>query len=72
MIVAILLSVQLPLASAVKRLDGSNISSVEIDAVVTRLMNAAEVTGTAITIFNGGKMRYQKTTGFATPSGSFP
>jgi CubicO group peptidase (beta-lactamase class C family) len=71
-IVAIVLFVQLPLASAVKRLDGSSISSAEIDAVVTRLMGAAEVTGAGITIFNRGKIRYQKTFGFRDTERKLP
>jgi len=71
-IVAIVLFVQLPVATAVKRLDGTNISSAEIDAVVTRLMSAAEVTGTGITIFNGGKIRYQKAYGFRDTERKLP
>src|SRR5215471_13101270 len=63
-LIALVLFGQLPLASTVGRLDGSNISSEQIDTVVTRLMGAAEVTGVGITVFNDGKIRYQKTYGF--------
>jgi len=48
----------------IRRLDGSTITPSEVDATVTRLMKAAEVTGLAITIFNDGKVAYQKTYGF--------
>jgi CubicO group peptidase (beta-lactamase class C family) len=49
---------------AVRRLDGSSISGGEIDATVSHLMSAAEVTGAGIAIFNGGKVAYSKTHGF--------
>jgi CubicO group peptidase (beta-lactamase class C family) len=50
--------------SAIKRLDGSPISPAEVDATVTRLMQAAEVTGAGIAIFNDGKVAYLKAYGF--------
>jgi CubicO group peptidase (beta-lactamase class C family) len=53
-----------PNASAVKRLDGSTFTAAEIDGTVTRLMNAAKVTGAGITILNDGKIVYLKTYGF--------
>ena len=71
-VVAIVLFLQMPLGSGVKRLDGSKLSSAEIDAVVTRLMDAAEVTGAGITIFNGGKIQYQKTYGFRDTERKLP
>jgi hypothetical protein len=49
--------------SNVKRLDGSQITPVEIDAGVTRLMRAAEVTGVGLAIFNDGKVAYLKAYG---------
>ena len=49
---------------AVPRLDGSKITPAEIDATVTRLMRSAEVTGVGITLFNQGKVAYQKAYGF--------
>ena len=49
----------------VKRLDGSTISPAEIDATVTRLMRAAEVTGVSIAILNDGKIAYLKSYGVA-------
>lgn len=45
------------------RLDGSSITPAEIDATVTRLMRAAEVTGVSVAIFNGGKIVYLKAYG---------
>jgi len=40
----------------IERLDGSKITSQEIDATVTRVMQAAEVTGVGIAIFDKGKI----------------
>ncbi len=48
----------------VTRLDGSSISTSDIDKTVSRLMQAAKVTGVGITIFNQGNIAYQKTYGF--------
>ncbi len=42
---------------SVTRLDGSTISVAEIDAAMTRLMKAAEVTGAGIAVFHNGKLR---------------
>ena len=49
--------------SAVERLDGSKISSEEIDRTVLRLMRAAEVTGVGVTILNNGTVAYSKAFG---------
>ncbi|HEV2987232.1 MAG TPA: serine hydrolase domain-containing protein, partial [Candidatus Angelobacter sp.] len=49
---------------SVKRLDGSSITPVQIDATVARLMAAAEVTGVGITLFNHGEIVYQKAYGW--------
>jgi CubicO group peptidase (beta-lactamase class C family) len=49
--------------SNIRRLDGSTLDATEIDATVTRLMRAAEVTGVAITIVNDGAVAYQKAYG---------
>src|SRR5580704_3782801 len=63
-----------PLASAqtVTRLDGSTISPGEIDATVTRLMKAAEVTGVGIAIFDGGKIAYLKAYGLRDKDKNLP
>jgi CubicO group peptidase (beta-lactamase class C family) len=53
-----------PNAPAIKRLDGSMFTAAEIDGTVTRLMNAAKVTGAGIAILNDGKIVYLKTYGF--------
>jgi CubicO group peptidase (beta-lactamase class C family) len=58
--------------SAVTRLDGSTISAAEIDATVTRLMSAAEVTGAGIAIFNHGKIAYLKAYGFRDKEKNLP
>jgi CubicO group peptidase (beta-lactamase class C family) len=47
----------------VERIDGSKISSAEINQTVSRLMKAAEVTGTGIAIFNHGKLVHLKAYG---------
>jgi CubicO group peptidase (beta-lactamase class C family) len=46
------------------RLDGTQISPSQIDATVTRIMNAAHVTGAGIAILNDGKVVYLKAYGF--------
>jgi CubicO group peptidase (beta-lactamase class C family) len=48
----------------IKRLDGSAISSTEIESAVTRLMSAARVTGIAVAIINDSKIAYVKSFGF--------
>ena len=50
--------------SKIKRLDGSTISSIEIESRVTKLMNAARVTGISIAIINDSKIVYVKSFGF--------
>jgi CubicO group peptidase (beta-lactamase class C family) len=47
-----------PNAASVKRLDGSTITSEEIDTTVTRVMRAAKVTGVGLAIFNDDKIVY--------------
>ncbi len=58
--------------SAIKRLDGSTISQTEIDATVVRLMQAAEVTGAGIAIFNDGKIAYLRAYGFRDKENNLP
>ena len=48
----------------IKRLDGTTISSSEIESTVTRLMSAARVTGMALAIINDSKIVYVKSFGF--------
>jgi CubicO group peptidase (beta-lactamase class C family) len=62
----------LPAAQAVKRLDGSSISHAEIDAAVSRLMGAGEVTGVGVSIFNGGKVAFSKSYGFRDTEKKLP
>ncbi|HTV65941.1 MAG TPA: serine hydrolase [Bryocella sp.] len=57
---------------AVRRLDGSTITPAEIDATVTRLMQAAEVPGAGIAIFNGGHIAYLKAYGFRDKQKNLP
>ncbi|MGA7461313.1 MAG: serine hydrolase, partial [Candidatus Korobacteraceae bacterium] len=59
-------------AQTVERLDGTTISSAEIDATVTRLMQAAEVPGVGIAIFNEHKIAYMKTYGRRDKEKSLP
>ena len=56
----------------IKRLDGSTIAPAEIDATVTRLMRAAEVTGVSIALLNNGRVAYLKSYGFADKEKSLP
>src|SRR5579872_2743652 len=56
----------------IKRLDGSTIEPVEVDATITRLMRAAEVTGVAVTIFNNGDVAYQKAYGLRDKENNLP
>jgi CubicO group peptidase (beta-lactamase class C family) len=76
LLAAITLFAELPAVTAaqpaVKRLDRSTISPREIDATVSRLMSAAEVTGTGIAIINGGKVAYLKTYGFRDKDKKLP
>lgn len=57
---------------AITRLDGSIITASQIDATVTRLMSAAEVTGVGIAIFNDGKIAYLKTYGVRDKEKNLP
>jgi CubicO group peptidase (beta-lactamase class C family) len=56
----------------VVRLDGSAITAAEIDSKVTRLMNAAEVTGVQIAILNQGKIVYSKAYGLRDKEKNLP
>jgi CubicO group peptidase (beta-lactamase class C family) len=57
---------------AVKRLDGSKITAAEVDATVTRLMRAADVTGVSVVILNDGKIVYLKTYGVRDKEKNLP
>ena len=56
----------------IKRLDGSAIAPSEIDATVSRLMKAAEVTGLSIAILNDGKIAYLKSYGVRDKEKNLP
>lgn len=58
--------------SEVTRLDGSIIRATEIDATMTRLMRAAEVTGAGIAIIHEGKIEYLKAYGFRDKEKNLP
>ena len=53
-----------PNLSSIQRLDGSTISATEIDKTVTRLMDAAQVTGLGLAILNDGQVAYIKGYGY--------
>lgn len=57
---------------SIRRLDGSKTSSADIDATVTRLMQAAEVPGVGIAIFNHHKIAYMKAYGLRDKSKHLP
>jgi CubicO group peptidase (beta-lactamase class C family) len=59
-------------AQEIKRLDGSTIKPVEIDDTVTKLMQAAEVPGLGLALFNGGKIAYLKTYGVRDKEKNLP
>jgi CubicO group peptidase (beta-lactamase class C family) len=55
---------QQPLEPAtILRLDGSSLTSTEVDATVTRLMKSANVTGVGIAVFHDSKISYIKAYG---------
>ena len=56
----------------IRRLDGSTITSAEIDRSVAQLMKAAEVTGASIAIFNHGEITYLKAYGFRDKEKNLP
>ncbi|MFY9561486.1 MAG: serine hydrolase domain-containing protein [Terriglobales bacterium] len=56
----------------IKRLDGSTITTGEIDATVTRLMRAAKVTGAGIAILNDSRVAYLKGYGFRDQEKKLP
>lgn len=58
--------------SSIRLWDGSSISTAEVDATVTRLMKAGEVTGVGIAILNDGKMPTCTATASAIPRNSSP
>ena len=57
---------------SIKRLDGSQTSPAEIDRTVLRLMQAAEVSGVGVSIFNQGKTVYSKAYGFRDVQNKLP
>ncbi len=59
-------------ASSIRRLDGTTITSADIDTAVTRLMHAGRVTGIGIAILNDGKIAYVKAYGFRDKEKSLP
>jgi CubicO group peptidase (beta-lactamase class C family) len=59
-------------AADVKRLDGSRIAPAQIDQAIARLRKAGEVTGIGVTIFNGGKVAYQRAAGFRDAEKKLP
>jgi CubicO group peptidase (beta-lactamase class C family) len=71
-VTAALVASTLAETSSIKRLDGSAISAPEIDGTVARLMKAAEVPGTAIAIFDHGKIAYLKAYGFRDKEKNLP
>jgi len=57
---------------SIARLDGSTITAAEIDATVTHLMQAAEVTGVGIAILNHGNIAYLHGYGFRDKDKKLP
>ncbi|HXB98918.1 MAG TPA: serine hydrolase domain-containing protein [Terriglobales bacterium] len=59
-------------ARTVRRLDGSTITSAEIDTTVTRLMRAAKVPGVGIALLNDGKVAYLRAYGMRDKEKNLP
>ena len=74
LLVTIMLPAGLLLAAepGIKRLDGSTITTAQIDQTVTRLMRAAEVTGVGLAIFDRHTVRYLKAYGFRDKEKALP
>ena len=51
-------------SNQIKKLDGSNIASSEVDKIITYLMDTAKVDGVSLSIFNDNKPVYIKTYGY--------
>jgi CubicO group peptidase (beta-lactamase class C family) len=66
---AIGVSAQTP---TIARLDGTPISTSEIDATMSRLLKAAEVTGAAIAVIDHGRIAYQGAYGFRDQERNLP
>jgi CubicO group peptidase (beta-lactamase class C family) len=58
--------------TSIRRLDGSTISPAEIDSTVARLMQAADVPGVGIALFNHGRIAYLKTYGLRDKEKNLP
>ena len=73
---AILVAVNIPASTGnhgtITRLDGSTIRSATVDETVSRLMKAADVTGTGIAIFNHGQVVYLKAYGLRDKEKNLP
>src|SRR5205085_8684259 len=59
-------------AQTLKRIDGSTISSASLTSRVQQLMQAANVSGVAISVFNHNKAVYSKTFGLADVQNKIP
>jgi CubicO group peptidase (beta-lactamase class C family) len=58
--------------STITRVDGTTISAAEIDAVMARLMTAAEVTGAGMAVLHDGKVEFLKGYGFRDKEKKLP
>ncbi len=56
----------------IKRLDGSSITTVEIEREINRLMKAARVTGLSVAILNDNQIAYVKSFGLRNREASLP
>jgi CubicO group peptidase (beta-lactamase class C family) len=70
--IALLAGADSPNVASVKRLDGTTISTSEIDATVTRLMSAAKIPGAGIAILNNQNVVYRKAYGYRDKEKSLP
>jgi CubicO group peptidase (beta-lactamase class C family) len=58
--------------ATIQRLDGSTMTTAEVDATVTHLIDAAHVTGAGIAIFHGGRISYLHTYGLRDTEKGLP
>jgi len=72
MLLTLLTSCAMAQHPSIHRLDGSTISPAEIDSTVTHLMQAAEVPGVGIAIFNDHKIAYLKAYGLRDKAKRLP
>ena len=65
MVLILQLSCNNPMDNQIKRIDGSTIGENQLDEKISSLIEKANVTGLAVTIFNDAEVVYQKAFGYS-------